>query len=57
MKKVFFAFVAAFVLVLASCGTKATEAEVSTVDTTVVTVDTTTAVVDTCATVDTAVTK
>ena len=57
MKKVFFAFVAASLLVLASCGTSGTEAEVPTVDTTVVTVDTTTIVVDTCATVDTTVTK
>jgi hypothetical protein len=57
MKKVFFAFVAAFVLVLTSCGTKGTEVEVTTVDTTVVTLDTTTAVVDTCETVDTTVSK
>jgi hypothetical protein len=57
MKKLFFAFVATSVLVLASCSTTGTEAEVPTVDTTVVTVDTTSAVVDTCATVDTTVTK
>lgn len=55
MKKVFFAFIAA--LVLASCGTKGTEVEVTTVDTTVITVDTTTAVVDTVANVDTTVSK
>ena len=59
MKKVFFAIVAASVLVLASCSTKGTEAEVSTVDTTVVSVDTTTLpVADTTATTtDTAVAK
>ena len=57
MKRVFFAFVVASVLVFSACTTKGTESETSTVDTTVVSVDTfTTAVTDT-ATLDTTVTK